>query len=73
MTRIRTEDISSSVADALQYISYYHPPDFVEAMTRAYENEITETATNAIAQMLIHSRMAADGHRPGGLETGIVG
>ena len=72
MTRIRTEDISSSVADALQYISYYHPPDFVEAMTRAYENEISEPAKNAIAQILINSRMAAEGHRPVCQDTGIV-
>ena len=72
MTRIRTEDISTSVADALQYISYYHPPDFVEAMTRAYEKEISEPARNAIAQILINSRMAAEGHRPVCQDTGIV-
>ena len=72
MTRIRTEDISTSVADALQYISYYHPPDFVEAMARAYEKEISEPAKNAIAQILINSRMAAEGHRPVCQDTGIV-
>ena len=73
MTRIRTEDISTSIADALQYISYYHPPDFVEAMTQAYERETSEPAKNAIAQILINSRMAAQGHRPVCQDTGIVG
>ena len=72
MTRIRTEDISTSIADALQYISYYHPPDFVEAMTQAYERETSEPAKNAIAQILINSRMAAQGHRPVCQDTGIV-
>jgi len=72
MTHIRTEDISTSIADALQYISYYHPPDFVEAMTQAYERETSEPAKNAIAQILINSRMAAQGHRPVCQDTGIV-
>ena len=54
MIHIRTEDISISIADALQYISYYHPPDFVEAMTQAYERETSEPAKNAIAQILIN-------------------
>ena len=72
MIHIRTEDISTSIADALQYISYYHPPDFVEAMTQAYERETSEPAKNAIAQILINSRMAAQGHRPVCQDTGIV-
>ena len=65
MTRIQTEDISTSIADALQFISYYHAPDFIEAMTQAYEREISAPAKNAIAQILINSRMAA--HRGIGL------
>ena len=72
MTRIQTEDISISIADALQYVSYYHPPDFVEAMTQAYKLEASEPAKNAIAQILINSRMAAQGHRPICQDTGIV-
>lgn len=72
MIHIRTEDISISIADALQYISYYHPPDFVEAMTQAYERETSEPAKNAIAQILINSRMAAQGRRPVCQDTGIV-
>lgn len=72
MTRIQTEDISTSIADALQFISYYHAPDFIEAMTQAYEREISAPAKNAIAQILINSRMAAQGHRPICQDTGIV-
>ncbi|NBP95960.1 MAG: fumarate hydratase, partial [Gammaproteobacteria bacterium] len=72
MARIRTDDITESVADALQYISYYHPPDFVAAMNRAYEREESEAAKNAIGQILINSRMAAQGHRPVCQDTGIV-
>ncbi|MEK9942146.1 MAG: fumarate hydratase, partial [Gammaproteobacteria bacterium] len=53
MARIRTDDITESVADALQYISYYHSPDFVAAMNRAYEREESEAAKNAIGQILI--------------------
>ncbi|NDG44375.1 MAG: fumarate hydratase [Gammaproteobacteria bacterium] len=72
MARIRTDDITESVADALQYISYYHSPDFVAAMNRAYEREESEAAKNAIGQILINSRMAAQGHRPVCQDTGIV-
>ncbi|MDP6398924.1 MAG: fumarate hydratase [Arenicellales bacterium] len=72
MTRIQTQDISTSIADALQYISYYHPPDFIAAMTQAYERETSEPAKNAIAQILINSRMAAQGRRPVCQDTGIV-
>lgn len=72
MARIRTDDITESVADALQYISYYHSPDFVAAMNRAYEREESEAAKNAIGQILINSRMSAQGHRPVCQDTGIV-
>ena len=73
MTRIRQEDVITSIEDGLQYISFYHPPDFVEAMTAAYEREQSESARNAIAQILINSRMASEGHRPICQDTGIVG
>ncbi|MCP4830269.1 MAG: fumarate hydratase, partial [Proteobacteria bacterium] len=72
MTRITTDDITVSIADALQYISYYHPPDFIEAMARAYEHEASESAKNAIGQILINSRMAAQGRRPVCQDTGVV-
>ena len=72
MTRIRQEDVITSIEDGLQYISFYHPPDFVEAMTSAYEREQSESARNAIAQILINSRMASEGHRPICQDTGIV-
>ncbi|MEK9743909.1 MAG: fumarate hydratase, partial [Gammaproteobacteria bacterium] len=64
MAHIRTEHITESVADALQYISYYHSPDFIGAMNRAYEREQSVAAKNAIGQILVNSRMAAQGHRP---------
>ncbi len=72
MSTIAREDLVSSVADALQYISYYHPRDFVEAMTRAYEKEQSASARDAIAQILVNSKMAAEGHRPVCQDTGIV-
>ena len=72
MTTIREEDLISSIADALQYISFYHPPDFVQAMTNAYDREESESARNAIAQILINSRMASEGRRPICQDTGIV-
>ncbi|MEO2123647.1 MAG: fumarate hydratase, partial [bacterium] len=72
MTQISTNHITASVANALQYISYYHPPDFIESMSRAYEREASESAKNAIGQILINSRMAAEGHRPMCQDTGIV-
>ncbi|KAA3629903.1 MAG: fumarate hydratase, partial [Proteobacteria bacterium] len=72
MTSIAQEDLISSVADALQYISYYHPRDFVEAMARAYEKEQSPSARDAIAQILVNSKMAAEGHRPVCQDTGIV-
>ncbi|MBY5925826.1 MULTISPECIES: fumarate hydratase [unclassified Halomonas] len=72
MTVIRQDDLITSVADALQYISYYHPKDFIDAMAAAYEREENPAAKDAIAQILINSRMCAMGHRPICQDTGIV-
>ncbi len=72
MTVIKQEDLIQSVADALQYISYYHPTDFIKSLTAAYEKEQSEAARDAIAQLLINSRMCAEGHRPICQDTGIV-
>ena len=72
MARITTKDLTESIANALQYISYYHSPDFVKAMARAYEREESSAAKNAMAQILINSRLAAEGHRPICQDTGIV-
>src|SRR5271170_6778838 len=72
MTTIRQDDLIQSIADALQYISYYHPVDFIQSMARAYEKEQSPAARDAIAQLLINSRMCAEGHRPICQDTGIV-
>ncbi len=72
MTVIREADVIASVADALQYISYYHTPDFIRAMGRAYDVERSPAARDAIAQILTNSRMCAEGHRPICQDTGIV-
>lgn len=72
MTVIRQQDLIDSVADALQYISYYHPLDFVQALEKAYHKEQNPAAKDAIAQILINSRMSAHGHRPICQDTGIV-
>lgn len=72
MTVIARDDVIESVADALQYISYYHPKDFIDAMAEAYEREENPAAKDAIAQILINSRMCAFGHRPICQDTGIV-
>lgn len=72
MNTITENDVVESVADALQYISYYHSPDFVAAMYQAYQQEASPAARNAIAQILINSRMAAYGKRPLCQDTGIV-
>ena len=63
MTVIRQEDFIASVAGALQYISYYHPVDYIKSLARAYEREQSPAAKNAMAQILINSRMCAEGHR----------
>ncbi|MCM2679781.1 fumarate hydratase [Echinimonas agarilytica] len=72
MTIIRQDDLIESIADALQYISYYHPLDFVNALAEAYEKEQSQAAKDAIAQILINSRMSAEGRRPICQDTGIV-
>ncbi len=72
MSVIREEDVIGSVADALQYISYYHTPDFIRAMGRAYDLEQSPAARDAIAQILTNSRLCAEGHRPICQDTGIV-
>ena len=72
MSVIREADVIDSVADALQYISYYHTPDFIGAMGRAYAVEQSPAARDAIAQILTNSRMCAEGHRPICQDTGIV-
>jgi fumarate hydratase class I len=72
MTVIRQEDLIESVAGALQFISYYHPVDFIKAMDLAYQREQNPAAKDAIAQILINSRMCAQGHRPICQDTGIV-
>ena len=69
---IRQEDLIQSVADALQYISYYHPVDYIKNLAAAYEREESPAAKDAIAQILINSRMCAEGHRPICQDTGIV-
>ncbi len=72
MTVIRQDDLIDSVADALQFISYYHPKDFIQAVHQAYEREQSKAAKDAMAQILINSRMCATGHRPICQDTGIV-
>lgn len=72
MTIIKQEDLIESVAGALQFISYYHPTDFIKAMDQAYQREQNPAAKDAIAQILINSRMCAMGHRPICQDTGIV-
>ena len=71
-TTIHQQDLIQSVADALQFISYYHPKDFIQAMTRAWELEESPAAKDALAQILVNSRMAAEGRRPICQDTGIV-
>jgi fumarate hydratase class I len=72
MSIIRQEDVIQSVADALQFISYYHPLDFIQAVHRAWEREESQAAKDAMAQILINSRMCAEGKRPICQDTGIV-
>ncbi|MFT7286836.1 MAG: fumarate hydratase class I [Halieaceae bacterium] len=72
MTTIRQDDLIESVADALQFISYYHPVDFVQAVHKAWAMERNPAAKDAMAQILINSRMCAEGHRPICQDTGIV-
>lgn len=72
MALIKTQDFIESVADALQYISYYHPEDYIRALAAAYEKEASPAARDAIAQILTNSRMCAEGKRPLCQDTGIV-
>ena len=69
---IRQEDFIQSIADAFQYISYYHPADYIKALAAAYAREESPAAKDAIAQILINSRMCAEGHRPICQDTGIA-
>src|ERR1700761_2389266 len=69
---IQQQDLIESVANALQYISYYHPVDYITSLAKAYELEESAAAKDAIAQILINSRMCAEGHRPICQDTGIV-
>lgn len=71
-TVIKQDDVIASIADALQFISYYHPLDFIKAVNEAYEKEANPAAKDAMAQILINSRMCAEGHRPICQDTGIV-
>jgi fumarate hydratase class I len=72
MSTIRQDDFITSISDALQYISYYHPADFIRALHAAYLREESPAARDAMAQILINSRMCAEGHRPICQDTGIV-
>ncbi|MBK1673570.1 fumarate hydratase [Ectothiorhodospira shaposhnikovii] len=72
MSVIRQEDLIQSIADAFQFISYYHPQDYIQALTAAYEREASPAARDAMAQILINSRMCAEGHRPICQDTGIA-
>lgn len=71
-TVIKQADLIASIEDSLQYISYYHSPDFIQAVNKAYEKEQNPAAKDAMAQILINSRMCAEGHRPICQDTGIV-
>ena len=72
MTEIKQSDLIESVRAALQYISFYHPEDYITNLARAYEMEESHAAKDAMAQILINSRMCAEGHRPICQDTGIV-
>ena len=72
MTTIKQADVIQSIQDSLQYISYYHPVDFIQAIDEAYQKEESQAAKDAMAQILINSRMSAMGHRPICQDTGIV-
>ncbi|MCZ4271888.1 fumarate hydratase [Maritalea porphyrae] len=72
MPAIKKEDFIQSIADGFQFISYYHPLDYVEAVAKAYEREENPAAKDAIAQILTNSRMCAEGHRPICQDTGIA-
>jgi fumarate hydratase class I len=72
MTAISRQNFVESIADALQFISYYHPADYIRNLARAWEREASSAARDAMAQILVNSRMCAEGHRPICQDTGIV-
>ena len=72
MTIIKQEDFIQSIADAFQFISYYHPKDYIQALTKALEKEQNPAAKDAMTQILVNSRMCAEGHRPICQDTGIA-
>ena len=72
MTTIKRDDLTQSIADGLQHISFYHSKDFIQHMARAFDREQSPAAKDAIAQILTNSRMCAEGHRPLCQDTGIV-
>ncbi|NJO15437.1 MAG: fumarate hydratase [Thioploca sp.] len=72
MTIIREDDLIQSIAEAFQFISYYHPVDYIQALGKAYEREDSAAAKEAMAQILVNSRMSAEGHRPLCQDTGIA-
>ena len=72
MRTIREDDFIASVADAFQFISYYHPADYLRSLHGAYQREASPAAKDAMAQILVNSRMAAEGHRPICQDTGIA-
>ncbi|WP_174550914.1 fumarate hydratase, partial [Achromobacter xylosoxidans] len=69
---IKEEDFIQSIADGIQFISYYHPVDYIRHLARAYEREESPAARDAMAQILTNSRMCAEGKRPLCQDTGIV-
>jgi fumarate hydratase class I len=72
VTTIRESDFVQSIADGLQFISYYHPRDYIQSLAAAYELEESPAAKDAMAQILVNSRMCAEGHRPICQDTGSV-
>lgn len=72
MTIIRQQDFIQSIADAFQFISYYHPVDYIQALAQAYHREASQAAKDAMAQILVNSRMCAEGKRPICQDTGIA-
>lgn len=72
MALIRQDDFITSIADALQHSSYFHPADYIRALAEAYRREESPAARDAIAQLLTNSRLSAEGRRPICQDTGIV-
>ena len=72
MTIIKQEDFIQSIADGFQFISYYHPVDYIQALTKAWEKEENPAAKDAMTQILVNSRMCAEGKRPICQDTGIA-